>query len=450
VITGNLVQRGIVTGTNSGALTVEVYDETTLQPLVGASVLVEPNTPAMPGTGQVVDVTGSNGRAAFSIAGTTTITVVAAGYHLRTLYATGASYVSLPLRPQQNATASFSGTAAFSLAANMTALVGNNAYNDPLVLAVQTPAANPTSIPTTAIQPNRPQVLTAFAGVFEPTAVPTYTSFACQMVGPNQTTPTPPGAPAAPGGSSNQTLALLPAGVTVANLATIYTRDFSLATGLDTANLVGGAPTVRATCSLLGFGGQALMGVGFATAAGSGMFTMNASYALAAMIALGDFAPVSWVTTEARDVAGAVSRHRVLLVPANGTFIDLLQPPAIPTIVAPSGPSTGSPAVTFADRLDAAVLPAGLAFGELLAQDPAGRQWSIWFEDTDGTGSDIVQFPDLAAAALTGLNTGTWSIRAEARLYLSTTFFAGDIVLAERIRQEATFARSPAVNFTVQ
>lgn len=449
-ITGNIVQRGVVTGSNGGALTVEVYDETTLQPIAGARVLVEPGAPTLPGSGQVVEITDSAGQAAFAVPGTTTITVVAAGYHLRTLYRTNASYVSLPLRPQQQATASFSGTAAFALAANNTVLVGNNTFDDPLTMSVQTAPATPTAIPATAIQPNRPQVISAFAGVFEPTAVPTYTSFGVQMIGPTLTTPTPPAAPVAPGASSTETLALTPAGISLANLATIYTRDFGAAAGLDTTSLVGGVPSVRATCSLSGFGGQALMGVGFATSAGGSMFTMNASYAVTAIVALADFAPVCWVATQARDAAGAVSRHRVLLVAANGTFIDLLQPPSIPLLTPPGGPSTGSPAVVFADQLNAALLPAGLAFGELLAQDGAGRQWSIWYEDTDGAGTDTVQFPDLAGVALTGLATGTWSIRAEGRLYLSTTFFAGDIVLAERLRQEATYARSPAVNFTVQ
>lgn len=448
--TGNIVQRGVVTGTNTGTLTVELYDETTLLPVVGAAVLVEPGTPALPGSGQLLLTTGADGRATFAIAGPTTITAVAQGYHLRTLYGTSASHASLPLRPQQNATASFAGTAAFQATANMTALVGNNAFADPLLLSVQTAAANPTAIPSTPILPGRPQVVTAFAGVYEPTAVPTFTTFACQMAGPTLTTPTPPAAPAAPGGSSNQTLALAGTGPGIANLATIYTKDFNAATGLDTTTLTGGKPFVRVTGSLLGFGNQTLMGVGFTTPAAAGMFTVNGSYALGAFLALADFGPVAWVATEARDAAGAVSRHRVLLVPANGTFIDLLQPPAIPTIVAPGGPSTGSPSVTFADRLDRATLPAGLAFGELQAQDGAGRQWSLWFEDNDGTGSDTVQFPDLMPMALVGLAPGTWSIRATGRLYLSTTFGPGDIVLAERQRQEVTFARSPAVDFIVQ
>ncbi|GAB4142824.1 MAG: hypothetical protein Fur0037_10180 [Planctomycetota bacterium] len=449
-VAGNLVQRGVVTGINAGSLTVEVYDETTLMPIAGASVLVEPNTPVVPGSGQQVATTGGEGRATFAIGGTTTITVVAAGYHLRTLLGTGAAFASLPLRPMQNATGTLAGTAAFPLAANNTVIVGDNAYDDALLFAVRTSTSDPTAIPATAIRPGRPQVLSAFAGVFPAAGVPSYTSFTCQMVGPTQAEPAPPAAPAAPGGTINETLLLTPAGLSLANLATVFTADFGAASGLDPATLVGGAPEVLVTASLAGFGGQSSMGVGFAIDAGSGAFTINGSYAVTSIAALAAFAPVSWVVTQARDAAGAVSRHRVLLVPASGTFVNLLAPPAIPTIAPPGGPSTGPPAVSFADRLDASVLPAGLAFGELLAQDPNGRQWSVWFEDVDGTGTDVVQFPDLASASLQGLAPGTWSIRAEGRLYLSTTFAAGDIVLAERERQEVCFARSPAVDFAVQ
>ena len=449
-ITGNLLQRGVVTGSNTAGVTVEVYDESTLLVIPGATVLVEAGTPTMPGTGQTVDVTGADGRANFSVTGTTTVTVVAAGYHLRTLYGTGASFVSLPLEPQADATASFTGTANFAQAAGMTALVGNNTFSSPLVLAAQTQLASPTAIPSTAILPNRPQVVTALAGGFEPIGVPTFSSFACQMAGTDLTTPTPPAAPATPGGTSSVSLVLAPTALTIANLAVVYGTDFSLATGLDTGTLVGGAPIVRGTMSLLGFGGQALMGVGFASSTGSGAYTINGSYSLGSIAALDAFAPVCWMVTDARDGAGAVSRHRALLVAATGLTLNLLAPLAVPTVVAPSGPSTGSPQVTIADRLDAATLPAGLGFAELQAQDSAGRQWTLWYEDTDGTGTDVLQFPDLSTVSLTGLATGTWAVRAEARLYLSTTFAAGDIVLEERRRQEVVYARSPTVNFTVQ
>src|SRR5204863_39703 len=83
-----------------------------------------------------------------------------------------------------------------------------------------------------------------------------------------------------------------------------------------------------------------------------------------------------------------------------------------PTITLPGGPSTGPPLVTFADRLDRATLPFGLAIGELIATDGTGRKWRVIYEDGDGQGGTrTVQFPALGTS-LTGLATGTWQIHA--------------------------------------
>ena len=48
-----------------------------------------------------------------------------------------------------------------------------------------------------------------------------------------------------------------------------------------------------------------------------------------------------------------------------------------------------------------------------------------------------------------GLSTGSWSIRAEEFLYLSTTFGVGDFLHEERFRHQAAYARTAAVMITV-
>ena len=87
---------------------------------------------------------------------------------------------------------------------------------------------------------------------------------------------------------------------------------------------------------------------------------------------------------------------------------------------------------------------------ELTATGAAGRNWSLLIEDTNGAvGSTAVQFPDLSGVGTAGLVPGTWSIRAEDYLYLSTTFGLGDLLIEERFRQQVTYARAQPVAFVV-
>lgn len=450
--TGNIVQRGVITGAFSGSLVVEAYDHTTLLPIVGATVLVDTGAPTVPATAQVVGTTGADGRATFASLGGTehTVTIVRSGFHLATFYGTTAAFVSLPLRPTANATATLAGTANFQQAAGATVLVGDNTFDDPMVLGVQSASNAATTIPSTAIQPNRPQVITAFAGVFEPTTGTGYTSHGFQMLGTSATSPTPPAAPAAAAATSTQSVTLAPTSVLPASTMSTSTEDFALATGLDTTNLVGGKPIVRAMLSLNGFGGQVLAGVGHATATTGDAFSMSATYGAPLLTGLAAFSPYLWVATEARDSVGRVSRHRGLVL--FGLFVDPVNPPAIPTITAPGGPSTGSPAVTFADALDPSGVPSGLAVAEVTARDSSGRQWIVYVPDTDAAvGTKTIQFPDLQTASVAGLATGTWSLRAEARVvYQVTGSTSADFLLAERVRQEVTYARSAATSFTIQ
>jgi hypothetical protein len=450
-INGSISQRGVLTGVQAGTLMVEAYDVATLLPVANATVLVDPGVPTVPATGQVTALTGPDGRAMFTglSTPTVTVTVVRAGYHLVSLYDSAVAFASLPLRPLTGATATVQGDLVVQQAANATALIGNNTYDDELLLAVPTTPTASTSIPPTAIVPNRPQVISGFYGVFEPTAVPTFATHGIQMCGPALIKASPPGAPTAAGQTDSETLTLIDLQGAAASLAATYAVDFAVATGLDTANLVGGKPLVRMTMSLYGFGGQTLAGVGFGSLNSGASFTVNATFSQIPAAVLAAYSPTYWVVTEARDLGGQVSRQRSLYVPSSSQRIDG-PVPALPTITPPSGPFTTAPAVTFVDAIDRTAVPFGLGLGEVLAQDAAGRQWSVLFEDADGFGSDTVQYPDLATAGVTGLQLGTWSLRTTGRLFLSLTEVPGDIVLAEARRDEVTCARAAQVLFSVQ
>lgn len=450
-VTGTITQRGAVTGSVAGGvLTVEAYDEATLQALANVQVLIEPGLPSKPAVNRQSGLTGADGRVTFSglTQPTYTITLLGGGYHLRTLLATPAAFASLGLRPLANATATLTGTALFTASPGMSALLGCNVIDDPLEEDIATTAAAPTAIPATAIRAGRPLVLTAFGGLFEPTTVTAYSFQACQMSGTNGVTPTPPPLGIAGGQSSNQSLTLATAAGTTINLAATYDVDFAAATGLDTANLIG-RPTVRIAGSLKGFTGMTLFGVGFTTATTGANFTVNGSYGLGMALALAPYQPVLWVSAEARDTTGNLSRHRRLILDNTlGITYPTVPAPGIPTITSPSGPSTGSPAVTYADLLDASALLGGFGFTELTATDAAGRRWSVLRQDTDGAaGAVTVQLPDLAG--LPGLATGNWSVRAENHLIFSLTFAAGDYVVEEIRRQQVTYARAAAKSFTV-
>lgn len=454
-VSGQIVQRGFVTGTVGSDLTVEVFDQRTLLPIANATVLVDPGTPVVPATGQLVGMTAANGRVSFTglTAPDHTITVVRAGFHLLTIYRTTAAMASLPLRPLTGATATLQGNVLFTQAPNTTVLVGSTAFDDANEFGVRTTNAAPTKIPSTALLPNRPAIVTAFGGVFEPTAPPAFSFQGFQSLGADLMSLTPPLAPPAAGGNSDQNIVLLPSAGAFGSLIGAYTEDFGLATGLDTTSLVGGLPFVRVTASLQGFGGQVLMGVGFATAAGGTSYNLQANWTQPGFAGLATLGPLAWVVADARDQSGRISRHRVLLNLQTGNVVDETNPQPIPTVSVPGTTFTGSPLVTFADVVDPAVfaLGGGLAHVDVTAEDVPGRRWLLIVADTDPVGgSESVQFPDLSVAGVTGLQAGTWSIRAEARLWFSFTASPHDFVLLERRRAEVNYSRGIAIPFTIQ
>ena len=447
-VTGNIVPRGVVTGVQAGALTVEVYDEATLQVVPGAIVLLEPGMPQKPAVGRTMSTTGTDGRVTFNGLAQPkyTVTVLAPGYHLTTFLDTAAAHVSLPLRPTTTATASVRGNALFTPGTGVSARVGCNVLDDPLVESVR-PTGN--TLPELVVRPSRLIALSGFAGAFDATGNGAFTVGGCTMCGTTGTTATPAAAALAPAGTTTQQIVMQTPALGTAVATARYNRDFAQSTGLGALD---GTPTVRVMMSLRGLAGNVLVGVGTPRVAGAATsFDVDATFSLPQVLALAPFLPVVWISMEGRDAAGNIARHRGIVLDVNsGATLASWPTPGIPTITAPGGASAGSPSVTFADRLDRTVVPGGLAFLQVTATDAAGRQWSVWREDDGGAvGATAWQFPDLAGVGVAGLGLGTWKVRGEAHLIFSITQVPGSFLWEELRRAQVTYARSASVDFIV-
>jgi hypothetical protein len=455
--TGRIVQRGIATGSLAGALTVEAYDEATLAPIAGATVVLDAGVPTVPAGSRSTAATDAAGRATFTglVAPSHTVTIARDGYDLVTLYDTRAAFVSLPLRSRSAATATWKGSVAFTPAAGATAILGNTAVADRSIVGVRTAATASTTIPDTPITPNRVQLVTGFAGVFEPTVSPYYAAHGAPALGATLTTPTMPAGPTTPGATSQQQVILVPATGQLGTLPAPYVVNLA-ATGLDVLALAAGFPKARVTASVLGFEGQALLGIGRATSLFlTPSYIVDANFGLPLVAGLAPFAPLYWSTLEARDAAGRVCRTRSLLqVGPPPTLTPGLGPLATPAIDAPAGPSA-APAVTFVDVGDGATFPGNLAAThDVSATDAAGRVWRVFVPDRDVAGAPrTVQFPPLAGVGVAGLAAGDWVVQVESRVWLTPGLVPGgadDCTFAERVRLEVDYVRSASRTFVVQ
>ncbi|MFK7739203.1 MAG: Ig-like domain-containing protein [Planctomycetota bacterium] len=455
---GFFTLRGAVTGAQSGSIVIEAYDESTLEPVVGASVLIEDGGPSSPPVNPQLTTTDLLGRATATIAaGPKSVTIVAEGYDLITMAATNAGFVSLPLRPIGGASADLVGTVGFEATGSETVLIGTSSFASERLLAVESSSASPTSIPMTSVLANRPQIVTAFGGQFEPTGNPTFTLQACQICGPGLLQPTAPVPPVAAGEEVTATLFLTGAVSPPVGLNAPHTEDFGLAGDLDLMSLVGGVPRSRVMCSLEGFRGQVLGGVGAVTGGAGTTFSIEPDFAVPILVGFALFGGVVWLLTEAEDTEGRLSRTRVLVATdligePVGSVLPGIGVTAIPSIM-PVSPFTGPPVIEFDDVLNSQLAPggAGITLVEVVTADSAGRQWRILVPDRDpNTGTDTVQFPDLASQGLVGLTGGSWTTVVEARLFVSSTLASlDDFVLTERFRQEVNYARSAPVTLTV-
>lgn len=450
-VNGRVLRRGYATGALAGSLTVEAYDDATLAPLSGATVVLEPGMPQNPPSpNRRVGTTGADGRVRFDaiIDPSHSITIVAANHHLVTLLDTPAALVSLPLRPQgAAATASVDGTLLFVPQTGQSARVGINVLDDPLAYEVAPTQAAPTRIPATAIRAGRPVVLSAFTAAFEPIAVPAYAGFAHALAGATGAGAGPGGMPQVAGQSLTGSLTILPSTGTIAGLAAPFSIDFAQATGFGT---ITGALRVRSMLTIPGFAGGSLAGVGVATSLGGTQYSINANWPVATVLALGTLGPALWVQVDATDADGNTSLHRTLVTNATfGSIFGTGAPLGPPVITAPVGPSTGPPVVEFSDRIDPASIPGGIAFHSMSIEDAGGLRWSLILQDLDGKGgTQTVQVPVLAGVAAS-LGIGDWKVRVASELMFGVGG-VGDFSLEERHRQLVKAARTPLVTFVVQ
>ncbi|MEC7584195.1 MAG: hypothetical protein VYE77_07750 [Planctomycetota bacterium] len=457
VATGEVFQRGYIADGVSTSMQVEVYDETTLLPLAGATVASEPDVPVLPAVGRVTGTTGADGRVVLTnVSGITkTTTVSLAGYDSVTVYNAPFSKLSLPLRPIGGATATLTGSVGFEPTVGVTVMVGSGSFADPIQLDSRTEISDPTSIPETPILPNRPTVVTGLGGIFPASLTPTFSFHGCNMCGFDLQTQSPPLRGVAAGEESEVGLllstAVVPFITTLSGplgLPLSIVEDFDLAEGLDTENLVGGKPSVRLTMAMRGFPGQTLFGVGFSSPLTGAQYTLNGTYSQALHALVTPYPSSQWLVTEAVDTETRLSRVRSLVSTLQGFVIDPVNPPWIPTVTTPVGPVVGAPQVEVVDALQPGEFDS-LGMLEIVAEDSAGQRWTIFAQDTDplGTEEDF-QFPDPTGMSV--LPPGEWSIIAYSRLFIGAGPTVDDVILAERRREEVTLARSAPATVTVQ
>jgi len=470
--TGAIFQRGVLTGSVlSGDLIIEAYDSVTLRPVSGAEVLVDTGTPTVPASGRSTGTTGVDGRATFAglVGASHTITINKAGYDLVTLYNSPVGFASLPIRPTAaaDATTILSATATLPAGSSgATVIAGSNLFDDAAVLTIRSQLSAPTGLPLTSIVPNRPMALTAFGGVFEPTANPAFTSVYCNLLGANLQSPSPPAAPATTAATQTVTMALRDVGSGFGALVPYGGIDFAASEGLVAASLVA-APKIRFSATLDGFVGQATVGVGFPTGSTQSLPTANGIYSTSILAGLIGYAPIAYVVTEATDAAGGYSRTRALLnVSTNTASVQVLpqdlhirDPLASTTFTAP--PQIGlfdAIDTTFVETTISGTLATGLiGLYDIQLDQVSGstrvRGWRLLAEDRNGGVTPtptLRQYQLPAAGASATLATGAWEVTSNARLFRPRTGNVGDFAIGEASHGEITLTRAPRFTITVQ
>ncbi|MCC6784755.1 MAG: Ig-like domain-containing protein [Planctomycetes bacterium] len=448
---GRILRRGYASGVLAGSVSVEVYDEATLAPLAGATVVLEPGLPQNPPSpSRRVGTTDQNGRVRFDgvVDPSHSVTVVAANHHLISVLDTSAALLSLPVRPLgPAAVATVEGSLLFVPLTGQTARVGVNVLDDPFAFEVAPAQSAPTRIPSTAIRAGRPVVFSAFTANYEPTATPAFAGFACALAGNTGTGAAPASPPQVAGGKLSTSLTILPGTGITAGVAAPFNLDFAAAAGF---GAISGNVRVRSILTFPGFAGGSLAGVGIGTPISATQFAINSNWPLSCIVALGPLNPALWVQADATDADGNTSLHRSLVTNATlGTVFVTGAPLGPPTITAPGGPVLGPPAVEFQDRLDAAVIPGGLGFHTVSIEDASGLRWTLIAQDLDGaSGPETLQIPVLSGVA-SSLAAGEWKLRIASELMFGIGG-AGEFSLEERHRQLVKASRTPITTFVVQ
>ena len=451
-VSGTIYQRGVLTGdvSTSGTLTVEAWNLATFEPIQGASVLIEPGSPARPPSGRRTGTTGADGRAVFTgLTGSRyTVTIAASGHHLASVVDTRASFVSLPLESISGGTATFGGKVLPAPGTGKVAWVGCNALADPAEDGlVATSSGDPGTIPASDMLPRRPVVATAGVGAFPATTNPTLSAFGSSqaVVSGLQTTLSPPFLDVEPGGKLQPSLLTYPP--LAINYAAGYSKNLT-GKGLSTTSLVSGFPRVVVTAALGGVPGSVAFGAGFTSGSMSNL-TVNGQYS-SILSAFSGLTPLLWSSLEARDTEGNRARHRELFLDYTlGTLAGLpFGFPSIPAVTAPSS-SSGPPQIQWEDHLD----PTGgyTAMHLVHVKDGNDRKWTLWVPDRDGTGTDTLQLPDLAASSVTGLaRPSTWTIYVESWFSVIVGGGSEDLALEDLFRLHITYARGKSASCAVQ
>jgi len=454
-INGVIRQRGFVTGSVSGGtLTVVAYDDATLESVSGVDVLVEPGFPKSNAAGRVTAKTDANGIATFT--GLTqpkySITLIKSGYHVFSLLNTAAGTVSLPMRPETDATATAAGQIDFTALPNFTAEVGVNLLPDAADdFRTATDKSTPTVLQNTVVRPNRPLVISGYANVYPATAKPAFLLSGHSLRKTSSTATVYPAPPAVVGPGGSYVISQKLGSPAPVNMLAPVSFDLSTAGGLDTLTLTGGKPEIHFLASLGGFAGMSLMGVGFATGSGSS-FSGDGTYDLGTITGLTPLGPILWMSMQAEDGDGNIARSRALVADPNLPVGVVLAPvPGIPTVAQPSGTFTDSPEITFEDRLVAGSVASSLAIREIKAVDAQKREWVAVYVDEDGAVTAAkVQLPVLSGSGLTGLAAGGWAVSIDDALLIAPGLSASEFNLEDIRRLELSFARAKPETYTVQ
>ena len=435
-------------------LVVEVFDEQSLAPVVGARVfthgdlgdgsaypLIGDNTTDALGT---TDVPAHQGPAVGTI-----LTVDAPGYDRFTFHGVEAARLSIPLRRSPPEAAAVGGTVTTSsLFGSLTLPTSDLALDDTRRAASAAPTApagacvgSPFGGQGVAcpygplpIQPVRAGARSFLAGDFD---LAEQNFSAASLIKAFEFAPVrPPVAPLGVGADQILVERLLnESGVPAEELPVALPPtpvNGLLAAGVDLTNLVddpafGAAPRLVVETSLPGQSGPLTVGLGIAYPSGAGTWTGRAAYPgsiFAFSSELGDPSERLRVAAEVRDTEGASSRVSLSLaqLPSFGNTLFL---PPVPV------PNSPVEAEVLLDKSFEVIVPntlldgvfpgspngAGLYRVELV--DGAGRGWRVLRPDVaDGVSATVTLFvPDLSLAGGSALPAGALTLRAGSVAY---------------------------------
>lgn len=434
VVTGDFTQVGVVGGAAlapGGTITVEVFDQRTLAPLVGADVFVHSDDGAAFALA-AQGVTGPDGRVALVTGGAPSVGAIVsvrnAGYDLFTLHGAPTTFLSVPLRTITPSTARAAGNLVSANAAAVALLPGMERRFDDSRRGFELPrgfvgqntltGAGTITVPygPEAVQEGRLGMRAFYAGDFLQTelafsATQLLQAFALRV----------PFDRAAPGalqpGDLTLEFLLTDAGAPPAEVAVglpAIAFEVDPASGVDTGALfddltTSGAPFVTVECLVAGAPGALAVAQGLAFDAGVGAWTVRAAEpgAITAAGSLGGAGVVQgdpFVRMELRDTAGNAAGAR----PRLGEILAGLPTPTfraldVPALLAPAAKSsTGGQAFTLLlehaigdDRTEGGLY-------RVVLQDDVGRRWTLWRVDPAGVADIALRVPDLGVGLADG------------------------------------------------